>query len=533
MTFRKNWLSILIWIPFALLVCAIFGMSVFQALPKLSFITNGYLQIVFTLLAFLLAVCVCVCVRKMSKKKMLKNCLLAEAFGFTLLLGIGVFIRCFYLYHTKEPLTFFEEAAFFESAKVTGGAIVPVAHGAQYFYLIVLRGLFWLFGNHFMVGIILQIVLQCLSCSLWYLAIRKISGFGAGLLFLAGMMVLPESVLSGLTYSPKYLYLLLAGFAILFLAKVLKSEYQNHPFKWYTCISRFILGAFIGLLVYMDITGFLLLIPVMFLICLGKNPENVLAVKQKCSRVILQIITILLGTGISWNGLLLLDANRCGSNYHSVKNVWFTLYAFKGYGDIPAIFTNEDSVWAYIGVLFLLVLGAFAFFFRKRSENQLLWMFMVISAFVIHFCGFNSTGMSCDMFLLVLVLALTGAGIHALTQREGLSVVNETEPLFNTSGEESEIMYQEFQKHATEASPVMAQESSEPVLNDIKEPEVQNETTSAVKNSDTEDKPQFIENPLPLPKKHVKKTMDYGIEIPPEQMGFDIETSDMDDFDVL
>ena len=43
---------------------------------------------------------------------------------------------------------------------------------------------------------------------------------------------------------------------------------------------------------------------------------------------------------------------------------------------------------------------------------------------------------------------------------------------------------------------------------------------------------EFIENPLPLPKKHVKKTMDYAIVPQSVYMKYDIEVSDLDDFDV-
>ncbi len=38
-------------------------------------------------------------------------------------------------------------------------------------------------------------------------------------------------------------------------------------------------------------------------------------------------------------------------------------------------------------------------------------------------------------------------------------------------------------------------------------------------------KPQieYIKNPLPGPKPHVKKEMDYDYEVPPEKMKYDIE----------
>ncbi len=46
------------------------------------------------------------------------------------------------------------------------------------------------------------------------------------------------------------------------------------------------------------------------------------------------------------------------------------------------------------------------------------------------------------------------------------------------------------------------------------------------------EKKNYIENPLPLPKKHVPKTMGYQTEPAPERMDFDIDISDFDDFDI-
>lgn len=42
---------------------------------------------------------------------------------------------------------------------------------------------------------------------------------------------------------------------------------------------------------------------------------------------------------------------------------------------------------------------------------------------------------------------------------------------------------------------------------------------------------QFIENPLPLPKKHEKKVLDYTVELTDETAEFDIEVAADDDYD--
>ena len=46
-------------------------------------------------------------------------------------------------------------------------------------------------------------------------------------------------------------------------------------------------------------------------------------------------------------------------------------------------------------------------------------------------------------------------------------------------------------------------------------------------------KPRYIENPLPLPKKHVKKEMDYQYLVEEKDMKYDVNVSETDDFDLL
>lgn len=545
MTFRKNWLSILIWVPFSLVVFCLFGLALYESLPQIPFVNTIYLQIGLTALAFVLSIVFFIGIRKLSKKKLLKNTLLIEALLFAVLFGAGVFVRCFYMCNTTESFAIFEEAVYFDTAKVTGGAIAPIAHGAQYFYVILLRGLFWLFGNHFLAGMILQIVLQCLACISWYIGIRKLSGPGAGLIFMAGNMLLPQSVISGITYSPKYMYLLLWGLVLLIIANVLKGEYNNKPFKWYSCITRFLLGICVGFLVYLDITGFILLIPVFALIFVGRNPkEATLPLKQKVFRVALQTVTVLLGTFLSLTVYFSIDAWQCGNAIEQVVNVWLSLFTYKGIGDVPGVFMYEPATWAHIAILFLMVLGVFAFFARKKAENQLVWMFMLLAGFGIHFGSFYASGMNCDALLLFLILALTGAGVQALVKKDNIPITMGNTLIDTNTEEVNEVTYQEFDTKTEAVPPTVITEDkettenvtvSEPVqtTGPVNSPDVPSPVEASVETEMQEEKPKFIENPLPLPKKHVKKTMDYGIEIPADKMEFDIETSDMDDFDIL
>ena len=52
------------------------------------------------------------------------------------------------------------------------------------------------------------------------------------------------------------------------------------------------------------------------------------------------------------------------------------------------------------------------------------------------------------------------------------------------------------------------------------------------KPEDKQETPRYFENPLPLPKKHVKREMDYQYPVEEKDMKYDMEVPENDDFDI-
>ena len=69
---------------------------------------------------------------------------------------------------------------------------------------------------------------------------------------------------------------------------------------------------------------------------------------------------------------------------------------------------------------------------------------------------------------------------------------------------------------------VQEQEAADVAAKIVSEQATQEQATPAI---------QFIENPLPLPKKHEKKVLDYAVELTDATAEFDIEVADDDDYD--
>jgi hypothetical protein len=95
---------------------------------------------------------------------------------------------------------------------------------------------------------------------------------------------------------------------------------------------------------------------------------------------------------------------------------------------------------------------------------------------------------------------------------------------------------QENAEPPTETASVQEKTGETEVIAETKavtEAEAVAEKTVAEAEPEPASKVQYIENPLPLPKKHVKKEMDYAFEPAPEQMHYDLQNYDVnDDYDL-
>lgn len=82
----------------------------------------------------------------------------------------------------------------------------------------------------------------------------------------------------------------------------------------------------------------------------------------------------------------------------------------------------------------------------------------------------------------------------------------------------------------------LAETDAETIAKAMEETEVEKSTEEAIettKTEETEKKINYIENPLPLPKKHVKRELSYAFEPDESLMDFDIkELDENDDFDI-
>lgn len=513
MRWKKNAISYICWFLYVLIIetlvltCADSlgkkaGMSVYVS----ALLAFGYVALV-GLVVLLIHIVLKKYASVGDKKKLLG--FIAEAFFCVGLLAVGLFLRI----SNMDSMS--QSAAYFETAQVTYGQSIPqVVHGAVYLYLQVLHGLFVLVGNHFAAGIWLQIGLQMLAFVVLYFVVRKMAGAIAAMFTLAFGMCAPVMVQYALTLSPEMLYFLLVVLSLGLFMSGCGRKLKPALFLLF--------GGIAAVLTYLDIAGVLLLIFV------GTIP---FIVREENCRLVRKMAalgcTVLSFAGV-FVGSIFLDAFLCGKDFLNVLGAWAELYTFKPYIPSDISFMPEDVV-----IIAVLVVGIYSFWRNKQEEIISVSVLSILAAVVASY--FFAAEMPGELYCMMLTVVLAGAFVGQMFWNGEKAVAVETDGSFisetddgSIEGTDEFVMIEnsedtEFIDSSMDAEAVV--EGTEPVQ----------ETAAPEEESPVPDaKPviQFIENPLPLPKKHEKKVLDYAVELTDETVDFDVDVSDDDDYDV-
>lgn len=477
MNLKKNAFSYFAWLIllfFTGATCAFLGLLLSRYIKiDMIFIAAGLVTIFFVVV-FLLYLLIGVLIeRQPIKKDYLKALNLTQTLERILvitLISIGFVLRAALIAHAGE------EAAYFEVTKITGqnDVMIRSVQGSVYIYCLLLRGLFYLVGNHWIAGIWLQIVLQLIGALLIYIGVKKVLSNIPALFVLGFILFAPVSIKAGLYYSPQMLYFCIFAIAFNFLASYLKysmnNEAKGHLPAW---ILTIFVGLMTGLACYLDISGFVLLFLAAVLPMVIREEENKIWIKRLILIVALTIATLF--------GALLIDSLLSNAGIGTILNAWGLLY---GNHQLRLNIMVGRLSGEFIVLIALACCGCFSFWRKTRSERLTPFILMAITMCILVFSGATTENMDGSYLLHILLAILASVSVTEMFAKPDTKINSE---------EEEEILEVE-----------------------IKE----------------EKKIEFIENPLPLPKKHVRKTMDYAFIPDADQMKYDVPVSDNDDFDL-
>jgi len=385
-------------------------------------------------------------------------------------LALGILVRMLMLEHAGE------EAAYFEVCKITeaGGIAIKPVQGSVYIYCLLLHALFYIIGNNWIVGIWLQIFLQIIGAFVICQGLKKLLDKIPSYLVFCIILFSPGSIKSGITYSPQMLYFCVFSIVFYFVADYIKRSLcteENKKIMWgYTVLN----GVLIGLCVYMDISGVLFLFLWGIVPMIKRTEYTTIWIKRMLVGIVVTILFLALILGV--------DALLSNSSIANILGAWSILYGAIGFGfDLLVNRLSAD----FIVIIILACIGCFSFWRRVNTERFTPFIFMTMGMCVFVFCGITTENMSGTYLLYILFTILAAVSVTELFCMDDKIKVR-----VEKSEEKEEVEFDEIKQI------------------------------------------EFIENPLPVPKKHVRKTMDYAFVPDESQMKYDIYVSDNDDYDL-
>lgn len=348
----------------------------------------------------------------------------------------------------------------YDMAIVKAGEGVPaMAHRASYAYTVCLSTVLSFTGNKAAAGIFFQLFLEIAVIVVLYAGIRMLTGRLEAVAMVAVMTFSKDFCGEMFRLTPEVFYLLLFALGILMLGMYAKRS----------TMPRFIiLGMGIGWLGYLDLAGWILLLPGIYICVLHsiERQEKVWKRWRNASGLLgLALVVMLLLCGI--------DALSFGQSLGKVLVDWWGSYT-NGQG---IVFPAGPDRLPFFGIVicFMAAWAAFGFWFQMKQKQDV-WLLCLVVFSILDM--WNVGVLRYEIFLTAIWGVLAGIGISAMR------VVPQPEDKQDNGVKEEEA----------------ASQSKLPLKELVVEEITMEDETPSV---------QLIENPLPLPKKHVKKEMDY------------------------
>ena len=349
-------------------------------------------------------------------------------------------------------------------------------------------------------AVIVQMILQLLAGIVVCFVVRRMGGALAGILSSAFFMLSPYMVGEAFVLSPAYLFLLIYSLVLLIIVLILPKN-SGSP-VWYI-----LTGVFIGLVVYLDIFGVTLLL---FL-------AGVFGLERECherfrnSRIAVFLFGIL-GAAVGFWGAIGIDAIVSKKDFFKVLAAWAEIYCPQEI-ILPVMPGNISTLIEY-GILFVILsMGIFSFWCRRTFERQGIWTLALIVFIPLQAFQMMQQNAGNEVYVYIFLTILAGVAVESI--------------FLNENAEEKAMdVFQVLEKEAMEAE-------EKEMAKDMEKEKTDNNVDNDNKTETSEPpKVKFLENPLPLPKKHEPKVMDYKLTEENKENDFDLDVSDDDDFDI-
>lgn len=520
MTYRRTWFSCVLWFLYTALCVVLIAADTKEWLQHFAGIGTISPQIIYVLSIIPAAVLywlirsIAAWIRKNRVWKKHAAAIL-ECVVFLLIVAGALFIRIISLNYAAAEIAAFNEMdirllpessmQYYDMAVVTGnGFAAPVDYGISDLYVMLLSTVLSLLGNREVSAIFLEIILQMIGIILVYAATRKLAGrlpACIAALYLAGS----KACLGMLDYfGPEWLFFVLYMAGMLITISLVKDYCANSIPKPLAVIGAVGIGTLIGGLTYLDLTAASLLIVVPLVAAGKKVRREKMPGRSSAGMSAAIILTSYLTCAAVWFYAINSFAYVTGADFVGSISDRFRLCYENSY-----FFTGQKPYFWDIYLIGMLIVPAsflvFEYFRSGKEQNYMPWIALCLLAAPTPLTLYGEHGFG--ILSLYIWAVLAGLGLQNTVFGGSAKVMKAMIEEINIAAEKTEETAQ-FNQTADTETP--------------KEKKMENQTV----------KPQYIENPLPLPKRHEKREMDYQYDVTEKDMKYDFEVPLNDDFDV-
>lgn len=332
---------------------------------------------------------------------------------------------------------------------------------------------------------------------------------GYGLMMILGTTTFKVNSLSELSLALAIVSL----FAMIF-ALILKERSKGLMASNSNIILFILFGILFGFTVYLEPACILVPIAFIVLLLISKQEKNTdIAINRKALPTIVFAVCII----ISFLCSIVLDAYLSHTGIIYIVNDIISRFGFV----LKVNMFYPSDVLVECIVIVSLCLYAFLGFLYTENDVSAIPGLLLILSFLAYSWKVLEYDISNILYLLFGLLA--GIGLRSFLSGDGVG--RKVHPVDKSIEESGEIVLLEPVTDTT----VVQETKSETVIKPSDEPVVSNEP---INSNEPVKKVEFIENVLPIPKKHVKKSFDYKFETSEDMLKYDIDISDDDDFDI-
>lgn len=501
MSFRKNNLSFGIWIIYLTIVGALFAFSAIALVNEFHFPILAVLGCGIGLL-LILALIYYLSEKMDFKEELVWNktsVFKAEALILALISIMAIGTRVYIIKNipaSGECLQMARQITNSNIHQIIEKNTLP-EHKGTAVYVLVLSFLLKVFGNQVAWVVGLQMILQLMGMFILYAALRKMCGRMTAGLFLALMSLLPYSVREVVHLSPNIFcfFLLSCGVYLDVLYLEQSGKRSNRKNK---ALLACILGVFSGILLCLDLTALCLVIIASGCLNIGNYREENL-VNRKPFGLLLACVAV---------GYFITAVIMALGMQDSVGNILNTSFSGVREGNFAFLIQQREMSLCFLFAL--VILGVLSFMKRKEEDIFSVWILCFSYIAILIGRGSFSTSMNGIYFVFVFMAILAAISVSELFYNPNLVI-------------------EEIKDEMKEELPLSHKMSQLPGIE-------KKEKMVSTDQADTSEKTverRYIKNPLPLPQKHVRKAMEYPLEVSEDMMKFDIEVKDDDDYDLL